>query len=751
MKNLRKIMAVPGCLLAMVACERPELSVESLEDGQVKICVMAQAGTKTQLGEWNGDSYDVVWSAGDMISVNGVPSEPLEVEQEGVSGASFTLYGVSAPYDVVYPSSVVKSCSGGLAQVLLPSVQKYVEGSFADGSALLYGRSDGEDVILHNACGVLKIGLRQSLGASVVSAMKVSSEDVPLSGNFSLDFEDGEFIPGGDNGNDVVLQLPQTGVHLSDDIEYFYVSVPAGQYDKGFILTVTDDVNAEGTEIGKTAPENKVPAGMLIKVEAGFTPESLEIHDVESWNSFAEAVMAGDYGAWLNAEGEVCVTEDFTVPADNPLVRISRGETDGFDGILNGQGHTITFEDIREPLFIQTASSGVIKNLTIAGGRTSCHDWGTCNFVVYNHGLIENCESKVEVNIPQRTGELLLSGFVRNNAGVMRKCTNSGRSAVEMRPSSAVRLTAGGLACSSSHEFEGEKPVGEYHDCHNTADIYVHVKYAQKTYLTYIDMGGIVARVDGGTAEDYVVIEDCTNSGDITLWEETTAEGKTNYGCSYSVGGIVGSVGMYNSSLNSGWFLSPTSGGYLCDIARCSNSGDVSLCAYNKAVWKTDPTVRGHAAAGVVSHIYGPVSGGMATITSCTNTGDVDCGYSNVIESGEQRCFSLAAGILGVGMNVTVSDCSSTAAFGLPEGALWKGFTGGIAGYFVRNSVLKDCSAVIEASPEDEVKPFFEGYVGGGVLKDNTLTLSGTNTLNGNKVTSGDMGTMGTGNVVIEN
>ena len=29
-------MAVSGCLLAMVACERPELSVESLEDGQVK-------------------------------------------------------------------------------------------------------------------------------------------------------------------------------------------------------------------------------------------------------------------------------------------------------------------------------------------------------------------------------------------------------------------------------------------------------------------------------------------------------------------------------------------------------------------------------------------------------------------------------------------------------------------------------------------------------------------------------------------
>ena len=122
-----------------------------------------------------------------------------------------------------------------------------------------------------------------------------------------------------------------------------------------------------------------------------------------------------------------------------------------------------------------------------------------------------------------------------------------------------------------------------------------------------------------------------------------------------------------------------------------------------------------------------------------------------MIESGEQRRFSLAAGILGVGMNVTVSDCSSTAAFGLPEGALWKGFTGGIAGYFVRNSEVRDCSAVIEASPEEEVEPFFEGYVGGGVLKDYTLTMTGTNTLNGNEVTADAIGNIGTGNVVIEN
>ena len=747
---MRKILfRVIVLLLSVVtSCykDMPEDSGQS--DESVSLVAYVETATKTQLGELKGEVYEVLWSEGDMISVNGVPSSPLVASQAYSASASFTLYGVVSPYNAVYPASIVKGMSEGQVSVELPGVQEYVEGGFADGAAVLYGYSENENVSFKNACGVIKVGLTTGRNASKVCGLELESKGAPISGSFSLDIHDGTFMEREESSLKISLLLPENGILLSEAPVYFHIAVPAGGYTEGFDLTVTDELGRDMTA-HITVPEGVVKSGFITKVESALMPKALEIKDVESWNEFAQAVMAGDYRKWVNKDGEVCVSESFTVPANKSYTRISRGDTDGFDGVLNGNGHTITFESPADPLFIQTAPGSVIKNLTLAGERTKFHDWGTCNFVVYHLGTMENCESKVNVTIADRNAEVMLSGLVRSNAGEMRDCINSGNFSVGMKLSSEKRLTAGGISCSSTYSWNNATNAGTYIDCINKGNIDVSAVFSQTTFVKYVDLGGITARVDGGTEEDYVTVSGCVNSGTISMTESESMSSKSSAGNSYSVGGIVGSVGQYNATANAGFFLSAKSGGFPCEIKGCTNSGTIELCAVNKAENKKDPNSRAHIAAGIVAYMYGTTSAGSAILDGCINTGRINCGYCNKTfpDPDITDKFTLSAGVLGMGMSVKMTDCSSTAIFGKPETALYSGYFGALAGYAVRNCEINNCQATMTI--DEGVLPISQEYVAAGVLAEYTLTLSGTNMFNSHAVTKEDIGTLGTGTVTI--
>ena len=161
MKNLFKfLLAVVA--LAVVGCttDTTEDLAPNIDKGNgLTTITLSLDGTRTHLGAKGEEGYPLYWSKGDKIAINGVASAPLGEEADGQVAATFTFDGeLTAPYNVVYPAPAegVTASTEGLYPVTFPAVQEYVEGTFADGAAPLYGcteeSADGSDT------GAVQIG-----------------------------------------------------------------------------------------------------------------------------------------------------------------------------------------------------------------------------------------------------------------------------------------------------------------------------------------------------------------------------------------------------------------------------------------------------------------------------------------------------------------------------------------------------------------------------------------------------------------
>ena len=168
MKQLSKI------LLAVVALVAYSCATDATEDLGVQVdngiqtsLTISLEGTKTHIGEKSGDSYPLYWSEGDKIAVNGVASEALAAEADGQVSAVFEFKSeLTYPYNIVYPTPVTKLDVdlGGVRtdnsqKVSFLAEQPYKAGSFAEGSAPLYGQvtEAGEAINLHHLAGVLRL------------------------------------------------------------------------------------------------------------------------------------------------------------------------------------------------------------------------------------------------------------------------------------------------------------------------------------------------------------------------------------------------------------------------------------------------------------------------------------------------------------------------------------------------------------------------------------------------------------------
>ena len=105
--------------------------------------------TKTWLDNANkeaGQPLKVYWSDGDKININGISSLSLSVEQDDtLTVADFNIYGVQAPFNVIYPATIVSGTtydSDGYINVELPSSQAYHPTTFASGAAIMCGYSE---------------------------------------------------------------------------------------------------------------------------------------------------------------------------------------------------------------------------------------------------------------------------------------------------------------------------------------------------------------------------------------------------------------------------------------------------------------------------------------------------------------------------------------------------------------------------------------------------------------------------------
>lgn len=561
---MKKTILAAFCLMGAIACSN---ELEYQNDSRTVLTLELPGTTKTVLGEAQDGVRPVLWCKGDKISVNGVASQALAIE-ENVPTASFVFEKeLTAPYSIIYPASMVKD---GGAVITLPSQQKAASGdNIVSGSMPMAGYSDiGASVIkMGQLCGILGIHLKAGSQTGLIRYIEVTATGgEPVSGDFSVDCQNCKLSSEAQGVN--VIRMVEIPALSAESASAFNVILPAGVYSQGFSVKVVDE-NGQAM-IRNIGGRRELEAGKLMLMpELTFVPngeeKGVEIATPEDWNSFATAYNAGKYPDSQIAT--ITADLDFTLVSANEFVTLglrdgAKQSPDGpakyFAGTLNGNGKRIMNLKSDVP-FIQAIGTGaLVKDVNIDktcsftpwyGGEKqlefgsligycsdgmvkSCISEATvtvsqCNAVankvpLYIGGLIgrnraaaiSNCTSSATIvsdatYVTDATAKTSLyiggvTGYCSNPDGVLEKCTNTGNISVA---STALNIFAGGICAKAS--------AGTITGCANSGAITAATVKATGDPCKFIYLGGLFSVVDTGENAS-LKVTGCTNSGDIT-------------------------------------------------------------------------------------------------------------------------------------------------------------------------------------------------------------------------------------------
>ena len=591
---MKKTILAAFCLMGAIACSN---ELEYQNDSRTVLTLELPGTTKTVLGDAQDGVRPVLWCKGDKISVNGVASQALAIE-ENVPTASFVFEKeLSSPYSIIYPAAMVKDA----ATVTLPAGQKYAEGdNIVSGSMPMAGYSTTESVMMKQVCGILGIRLKMGMEANLIRYVEVTAlGGEPVCGDFSVDFQNSTLSSEAKDADVIRMEVQKT--FPAGSANTFNVILPAGVYSDGFQVKVVDENGRAMVRSIKGSRE--LGAGKLMLMpELEFVPNSedkgVEIATPEDWNSFATAYNAGKYPdsqiATITADlnfSSVGADEFVTLGLRDGAKQSPDGKAKYFAGTLNGNGKRILNLKTDVPFIQAIGTDALVKDINIDktcsftpwyGGKKQLEFGSLIGYC--SDGTVKNCTSEATVTVSQCNAvankvPLYIGGLIgRNRAAAISNCTSSATivsDATYITDATAkTSLYIGGFTgyCSNSN--------GVLENCTNTGNISV------SSTARYIYAGGICARCSAGT------ITGCINSGTI---EATTARAKGDPCMFLRLGGLFSIIDTdEKSSLT---------------VSGSSNSGAITSRSNVKQLY--------------AGGIAGQVNASNATLMDNTNSGNI--------------------------------------------------------------------------------------------------------------------------------
>lgn len=619
-----------------------------------------------------GEGYAVNWTATDEIAVNGLKPVAKEVDASDAKKASFTFENLTAPYCAAYPAPAATAFVGTGATVILPSEQKYVKDSFDPAAAVMLAyAADGETLAFSHAMAYLQLTVSSESSTDNIMSVTVSAKgNEPLCGGFAASFSaDGCALTAveGNTNTSVTLNCTEAGVPMGTPIT---VAVPAGTYASGIVVKVTDASSGVTT---LTAEEKLVmEPGHLYTAELKVVAQG--IYDLADYNAFAADVNAGDYTAWVDPkDGEVNLYADLTSEDNYTYIA-------NFDGVFDGNGHTMTCTKKSRPLFNTLSSTAVVKNLTTAGEYVAFENQGEqafASFARVNLGHIYKCVNMTDCSkIESIEGAIVFGGFVGQNGGVIEDCVNDADITLVVPATDKMACFGGGFAAyghtvigfqnADVLNVDGTCTAGKFIKCVNNGDISVKVTSG---YIARASFGGICGMVIMNGVE----FTDCANTGNISKM----SDGESNPGAdpASTLGGICGR--------SSAWFVKNVEaidaaaanlGGFNTKFSGCKNSGELILGHRNDRNLQADAINRDDYVGGIVGAAVG-IGSSTPVIENCTleSAGKVLAGFN------ANNTSHIAGGIAGLATNATFTGCNVYGKIG-SNGSNCVATAGGVAG-----------------------------------------------------------------------
>lgn len=805
MKKTTIFLAIMAILSA--SCAKEELKETTQNNGTVtiKATVPATDGdSRTSISD-NGDkTWSVLWTDDDAISVNGKASTSAVLSEDRKS-AQFTLPVIDVPYKAIYPASAASSEEP--LTVTVPPIQNYVEGGIDPSSAIMlaYSENAAEGLTFHHAMAYLKLRILGTEDSDNIRRIRVNgNNNETMQGVFTAKFEETPSIAPQINAanNSIVLDCTESGVAQGSDI---FIAIPARTYSSGLTLTITDVQNHYQC-VRSLNPFN-ADAGKIYPTEITFVPQGTYveggIYTVEDWNAFVTAVNNFDYSAWVSTvdgfEGVHLMADIYS--STNLMRTMDKNKDENnkekqvvWDGKFYGHNHTIT-HNATEPLFLHIGSTGIVKDLTVAGTRikNAVNTWSG-SIALNNAGEIRNCTNKVEVklsgahtqacgicrtntgtvtdcvnegsiSISDPKAAVYAAGVVLYSSGIIARCTNKadisvtgvdqncvvggvahslsgttvqnlsneGALSIEASLTAARTIFMGGVTALANYSDKGAKVL----NCSNSGDLKI-VKTGN-FHMVGGAIGGIAGAIELGASSTegegvtFSTIDGCWNSGRISF-KETDRPSKDE---AYAIGGILGRCGVYSTE---GYF-DVAKGWYTVIRNSCFNTGTIDVYTDNGQSMNVGNS---GARQTYVGAIAGYVNGGSSTAAVRGNKDNKTC----TILIGSKSGGICAGGILGGGGKVNIDGTScANVTFGPSQvqAPVKLGYVGAVIGWGVQTVSVTSTTAVASFNFDSSLTSanYASGF--GGIKNDKTMTIAKSSvTYQGQTVTADDIYGSGT-------
>ncbi|MBO4595717.1 MAG: leucine-rich repeat protein [Bacteroidales bacterium] len=524
----RILIAVAMIALPLLSCtkeahvapeQEPEAApVEAPADGQtVVFAASTDSPTRTYMSQ-DGEVYRVLWSAGDVINVNGT-NLTLQSENQpdgygpGCAKGLFQGYnpsvnGTGPKYKAIYPASLRDK----YGYYNLPTEQTYVAGGIAEFP--MYAEADEASLSFRNLCGIICISLKGEKSVSSISLADKSAEPVALSGRFTVS-GNAAVTATGANGTAVVCSTP-VALNTSD-FTPFNIAVPAGSYSTLQIVIEASD----GTICKKTSNKpvvverSKITPINLSSLE--FKNESAKIYYTTKESNKKLGTYAASSDASVFGTGLHVVSHDYDSDAKSGVITVSGPITQIGNSAFNGK-----------------TNNGYILTFTIPNTVTSIGD-----------NAFNGCSSLKSVNFPAGLTSVGYNAFVNCHAfvpGDISHLTSIGESAFQYTNISGTVTIPEGLTLLGKRAFYDCDGITEVLWGHTPATMGVEI-------FASCDKVESVTFADGGDIPGYL-FNVCRKLKTINFNAEITSIGDYAFnGCSalesLVIPATVGAVGQY--------------------------------------------------------------------------------------------------------------------------------------------------------------------------------------------------------------
>lgn len=611
---MKRLSLIFGLALGMLAvgCSNDPIVENNTPDlsNKVILGVSLDEQARTYLGDFVGDKYQVLWSAGDKIAVNGTASEAVAEQYVGKSSAVFTIADVTAPYNVIYPANALNA----EGQLELATSQAYTAGSFAEGVAVMTGYTATADMVnLQHMLSFIKLTIAQGSEATAAfnSITLTSLSGRAISGKFSVDYQGAEISPVAGAGKDFVTV---TNVPITDGKAVVYIAVPSGEYVNGFEIKVVGSDLTAMSRTAYTANGINLGDGYLVTMPeltfAGKASNEIVINSAADLQTLLETTLAADntFKGTIKLGNDIDMTD---IVLDGVQAYLYDGAT------FDGQGYSIKNWTASAGLIYE--NYGTVKNIVLDKSCQFTVDLSStavlaCGYIAMaNLGTVSGCTNNADITFEDTTLKVQKNRFIGAIVGAMGQTLTRGTTIGD--PDSDADKTT----------YKNAR----VENCVNNGKI-------QLTFGGYQNgwwyLGGVV-----GSYLPHVEISDggifnCVNNGDISL--NVGANEKVTI-----VGGVIGSAGKLYSSAGGNKVA------YYCTVENCVNNGKVSYCCLSQGQ----------------QLYYGGVAGAThAKVISCKNNGSV----TFLTETEQVKPTLYMAGIAGVSSG-DFTDCHNAGTVGI--------------------------------------------------------------------------------------